>query len=410
MAEGELLVGFELYDALGYIERLDPLKIHIDSFVSLGEENEPNVYVVTASVGEVKTLTPGKSAYVKNTGTSRDLVLEFGIPKGEKGAKGDKGDKGDRPVKGVDYYTAEERQEIVKDFENDIENIAKNALCDKANVLVKKSETGKNLNIADCTEGTIYGLSIFGECSQDEVPSPTTPADVISVENPVLRITDEDGISAWELEIPYTLMGLKNKSGKFEARDEIVVSKGSVKLIQRCYKWVISSNDCNKFSRYNDPSTKGFYYTIMYAPSGAPSMKIKTCSAGCGNFLPTTYEDWKEWNAETLHFGQSYTNRVYAITASHYSSGEEFYNYLSNNGANEIYVIYQLATPIETDITDTDCGQALLSLFTHYPNTVISCDTDCAISYKADTTNAYNNLLGELDTLKQAIINLGGTI
>ena len=410
MAEGELLIGFEIYDALGYIERLDPLSIHINSFVSLGEENQPNVYVVTASVGEVKTLPYGEKAYVKNTGTSRDLVLEFGIPKGEKGAKGNKGDKGDVPIKGVDYYTAEERQEIVKDFENDIENIAKNALCDKADVLVKKSETAKSLNITDSAKGTISGLSIFGDCNQTGTPSPTTPIDVVSAKNPVLKITDEDGNSAWELEIPYTLMGLKNKNGKFEARDEIVVEEGKVKLIQRCYKWVISLSDCNKFSRYNDPSPEGFYYTLMNTPSGVPAMRIKTCSAGYGNFLPTTYEDWKEWNAETLHFGQSYTNKVYAVTASLYSSGEEFYNYLSNNGTNEIYVIYQLATPIDTDITNTDCGQALLSLFTHYPKTVISCDTDCNISYKVDTTKAYNNLLGELDTLKQAIINLGGTI
>lgn len=35
--------------------------------------------------------------------------------KGEKGDKGDKGDPGDTPEKGVDYWTAADRQQMVSD-------------------------------------------------------------------------------------------------------------------------------------------------------------------------------------------------------------------------------------------------------------------------------------------------------
>ena len=127
MAKGTLYVGYELYDDNGYIERLEPLKIYIDSFVNLGGGSSDNVYVVTVKVGSVETLANGMPATVENVGTKKDMILNFGLPRGEQGIKGEKGDKGDKgdkgnqgaqgiqgvagkdgytPIKGVDYFTA----------------------------------------------------------------------------------------------------------------------------------------------------------------------------------------------------------------------------------------------------------------------------------------------------------------
>ncbi|MBQ2890059.1 MAG: hypothetical protein IJE44_00235 [Clostridia bacterium] len=396
MAEGELLVGFELYDALGYIERLDPLKIHIDSFISLGGENEPNVYVVTASVGEVKTLTPGKSAYVKNTGTSRDLVLEFGIPKGEKGAKGDRGDKGDAPIKGVDYYTAEERQEVLLEFENEIREVSYNATRDKADSLNITTEILKSGVINDSSKSPLVRLSIYGESSQEDNAFPSSPVDIVSIENPAIMIGDTS------LTIPYTLRGLKNKSGVFEARDEIVIENNTVKFIKRCEKYIVS--DAQVFG-FHGETAKGLYRSSFILNT----LRSGKQSAGYINILPANKHGWDTWISETIQIGQL-NNVIYFITQNEYSASKDLYNYLSNNGENEVYIIYQLAEPIVTDITETECGKALLSLETSYPNTEFSCPADLKITYRADTTNAYYNTKSELDTLKQAIINLGGTI
>ena len=129
MAKGTLYIGYELYDESGYTERLEPLKIYIDSFVNLGGGSSDNVYVVTVKVGTVETLATGEPATVENVGTKKDMILNFGLPRGDKGVKGDKGDKGDRgergadgkdgingadgkdgytPQKGVDYFTAQD--------------------------------------------------------------------------------------------------------------------------------------------------------------------------------------------------------------------------------------------------------------------------------------------------------------
>lgn len=96
MSKGTLYVGYELYDDTGYIERLEPLKIYIDSFVSLDGSNSDNVYVVTVTVGEVETVDFEQPATIENVGTKKDMVLNFKIPRGETGLKGEKGDKGDK--------------------------------------------------------------------------------------------------------------------------------------------------------------------------------------------------------------------------------------------------------------------------------------------------------------------------
>lgn len=101
MAKGTLYIGYELYDESGYTERLEPLKIYIDSFVNLGGGSSDNVYVVTVKVGTVETLATGEPATVENVGTKKDMILNFGLPRGDKGVKGDKGDKGDRGEQGV---------------------------------------------------------------------------------------------------------------------------------------------------------------------------------------------------------------------------------------------------------------------------------------------------------------------
>jgi hypothetical protein len=100
MAKGTLYMGFELYDNSGYTERLEPLKIYIDSFINLGGGTSDNVYVVTLKVGSVQTLANGMPARVTNVGTKKDMILNFGLPRGDKGVKGDKGDKGDTGPQG----------------------------------------------------------------------------------------------------------------------------------------------------------------------------------------------------------------------------------------------------------------------------------------------------------------------
>ena len=60
-------------------------------------ENGPT----TITVGQTETVEPASMAEVTNTGTNKDVILNFKIPKGEKGEVGPKGDKGDIGPRGL---------------------------------------------------------------------------------------------------------------------------------------------------------------------------------------------------------------------------------------------------------------------------------------------------------------------
>ena len=58
-------------------------------------QDDPKL-IRTVSVGTTTTLPPDSDAYVVNSGTVNNLVLDFGIPEGQDGAQGPQGEKGDK--------------------------------------------------------------------------------------------------------------------------------------------------------------------------------------------------------------------------------------------------------------------------------------------------------------------------
>lgn len=70
------------------------------------------VFGVSATI-KVGMVIDGEEAKVVNSGTDRNAVFDFILPKGEKGEK---------PAKGVDYWTDEDKAELVQDV---IDNLPK---------------------------------------------------------------------------------------------------------------------------------------------------------------------------------------------------------------------------------------------------------------------------------------------
>lgn len=60
----------------------------------------------TIEIGQVSTLPENSFAYVSNSGNTHDAILNFGLPRGASGIT---------PVRGVDYWTAEDQQKIIND-------------------------------------------------------------------------------------------------------------------------------------------------------------------------------------------------------------------------------------------------------------------------------------------------------
>lgn len=69
-------------------------------------------------LGEVQTLAPSLDAFVELEGTKAYPVLNFGIPRGKDGVRGV---DGKTPKKGVDYFTAQDINQIKLDVQTRVE-------------------------------------------------------------------------------------------------------------------------------------------------------------------------------------------------------------------------------------------------------------------------------------------------
>lgn len=93
--------------AIDYIENLGKKLI---------EAAQSGKFTATVQVGDTTTLPPGSKATVSNSGTKKDAIFNFGIPKGEQGEVGPKGEQGRQGEKGEKGEPGEDGTAIVTDL------------------------------------------------------------------------------------------------------------------------------------------------------------------------------------------------------------------------------------------------------------------------------------------------------
>ena len=95
------------------------------------------------------------------------------------------------------------------------------------------------------------------------------------------------------------------------------------------------------FNNYGLTSNGSFYRHYITLN---PAMVKGTRLLGYSNVLPCNVNGWDSWQEEQLYLGQSNTG-IYIITSQSYNSWEDLKNYLTNNGQNELEILYQLEAP-----------------------------------------------------------------
>ncbi len=169
LAYNFLKVGFEVITAAAEI-RFEPIRINVDEFVNIsGKTSSQQGYTVSVQIGEVETLNPGESADVTNTGTQKDVVLNFGIPKGEPGYT---------PVKGTDYWTEDDKAEITAIFQPELEKKV-----DKV--------TGKGLSSNDFTDGQVKSINTLARKTYDVIITVSSEDEVATLEVDGVELEDK---------------------------------------------------------------------------------------------------------------------------------------------------------------------------------------------------------------------------
>lgn len=112
MSEEEIGVDVVIEDEEGSVE--------IKSDVLKGDKGEKGDPTATIEINQVITGEAGTNAKIENVGTDVNLKLDITIPQGDKGEQGETGADGYIPIKGTDYFTEAEIQQIKSDILADV--------------------------------------------------------------------------------------------------------------------------------------------------------------------------------------------------------------------------------------------------------------------------------------------------
>lgn len=112
MSEDEIGVDVVIENEEGSVE--------IKSDVLKGDKGEKGDPTATIEINQVITGEAGTNAKIENVGTDVNLKLDITIPQGDKGEQGEIGADGYTPIKGTDYFTEAEIQQIKSDILADV--------------------------------------------------------------------------------------------------------------------------------------------------------------------------------------------------------------------------------------------------------------------------------------------------
>lgn len=238
-----------------------------------------------------------------------------------------------------------------------------------ANQITPTAE-GSYIVLSDSADAPIIGAKIYGN---------------ESTKDPSLIIQNEDTSQIQAIGfMGYTLRGVRDPKGNWFARDEIVCNGKTVKLIQNISDAIVEDGT----KAYRDYGTSCVIDTkinFRRLKDSSPTLCCVCTHNSSGIGFANAYDvSNSKVSFRYSDFGVTNLDEFKALLTQANANGTPFTWYAP------------IETPIETDITDTEVGQALLSLRTYYPTTTVICDTDAAITYAADTKNYIDNKFNEL--------------
>lgn len=269
----------------------------------------------------------------------------------------------------VELKGAQTLDSIPEDYTK-VDAMADEAVRSKGDAIVCEV-AGESITIKDSSSDHIRGLKVFGKSTQNGVPTPDNPQEIVSIENPVVNIdTQSFAINRTLPGIPVTSGGnYTDSDGQQWICDEIDLERGV--YVQRLYR-----------------ANPDFTSAVVMAPSsGHTEGRVNTntrfvTNGMCDRFVYSQAGSAKERFA-VLEDGAIYFTIKGELTADAWRAK-------MTELSPEILV--RLATPIETPLTAEEIA-AFKALRTNYPNTTILNDAGAwmSVKYNADTKTYVEN-------------------
>lgn len=229
---------------------------------------------------------------------------------------------------------------------------------------------GNPIVISDASDEPLSGLKVFGKSTQNGTPTPDAPVEIVSVENPTVKVDTQN------LSVPYTLHGIPvtsggnytDENGQQWVCDEVDFSRGV--YVQRTR--LIDLTDLTNWATWgvnaNVYGITGFYHFLKHG--------IKQNDVIC-NLIPCATQVWGGRGVGSLAFpnpdapyiGISIQTDMLSNTNDSSNAIESFEKIISEKNGEMLIVI----DPIETPLTTAQIA-AYKALHTNEPNTTISND------------------------------------
>lgn len=291
-------------------------------------------------------------------------------------------------------------EDTIYDTETEIESTNEyNALADliqKTQKLIAKGPVaqaivqdvdGAVISVTDASNQTLQGLRIFGKSTQDGSPTPDNPVEIVSVEKPVITVSD--GTDVQTLTIPHSLPGIPvtsggnytDENGQQWICDEVDLARGV--YVQRIAQYQVSSV---RETTINE-TTNGikWAYGVEVKDSALHTYMGKAVNYILNTKFPMVEQASEDM--ESVGTIMSAYGHAYYLEFRFRLMKSEYVDKAAVEAAIIGTVIYYLlAEPIQTELTAEEIA-AYAALHTNYPNTTIYNDAGAymAAAYVADT-------------------------
>lgn len=267
---------------------------------------------------------------------------------------------------------------------------------------VIQSASGESVTVSDASDVNLYGLRIFGKTTQDGVPTPDDPVDLVNVGDGgsiTVDVTGENDAQSMTVSTPNGLPGIPvaeggnytDANGQQWICDEVDFAKGVyIKRVSRLnideysnwYTWGVSANVEGK---------TGFYHHI----SSNPTTRVALC-----NILPYNQYAWGGMGVGVSANPSELNNQYISLAVENSRLAD-----VSTNEAacaslvsflREISVYMLIAiSPAETPLTEEELA-AYAELHTYRNHTTVSNDAGAhmELEYVMDAKKYIDSLMG----------------
>lgn len=272
---------------------------------------------------------------------------------------------------------------------------------------IRPTVTGETISVNDSVEWPLQGLTLYGKSTQDGTPTPEAPIPIVSAgDSGTITVTVSDGAEQSQtlpVSTPNGLPGIPVTSGGNYTDadgqqwicDEVDFARE--KYVQR-FKMIEFDGTENWIPQSTANGKKRFVLSV-------DNLKKPSSSGKTACIMSTHYpaQPASQVYAETQGISVSPVPLISIYDKNYNTTKDDWESYLAAQKAagTPVKVVYELETPVETDIPG-ETIEAYKSLTTYAPVTNITTDSTpsagLSVRYVADAQKYIDNKLNTINT------------